>query len=115
MPWKRNKEPDPLEARRRQIADAERNLQDQRRKLAEQIHGSPTTRNKTSAEPPVWRREEDGPVRPAETSAARRRHLARQRQRDMIVFFIFIAVLVIVLIAAYWIAYGHNSNSLPGT
>src|ERR1700692_465688 len=39
MPWNRN-DPDPLEARRRQLAEQERLLSEQRRRLTEQSQGS---------------------------------------------------------------------------
>jgi|SRR5271170_400993 len=113
MPWNR-KETDPLESRRRQLAQAERNLQERRRQISEKLHCAPP--GAKPMEPPVWRMEDDArPRRTSEPSPARKRHLARQRQRDRALFFIFIVVLLIVLVAVYWIASAHSAGQLPGT
>ena len=99
MPSNRN-DPDPLETRRRQLAEQERLLSEQRRRLTEQLHptGESTTRVKP-AEPPVWRMEDDGHhVRIVEPTP---RHLARQRQRDMVLFFIFIIVFIFIVILIF--------------
>ncbi len=104
MSWNR-KETDPLEARRRQIAEAEQRLLEQRRKLTEQLNGSSEPK---SVEPPVWRMEEDTPHRATEPAAARKRDLARQRQRDRILFFIFIVVLLVIIVVAYCIAHSTS-------
>ncbi len=105
MPWKRD-EPDPLEARRRQLAEQEKALVEQRRKLAEEIQSSGTVKR---AEPLVWRNEDDTPIaRAAEPTPARRRHLARQRQRDMIAAVGLIILFLIVVGLVVWIAYVHN-------
>ena len=107
MPWMR-KDPDPLEARRRQLADAERALAEQRRRLNAQING---TAGAKPMEPPVWRMEEDAPDRAPELTPARRRHLARQRQRDMVLCIIFAIVLLIVLVAIYFIGFSHGASA----
>jgi hypothetical protein len=106
MPWNRN-EPDPLEARRRQLAEQQRLLAEQRRRLTEQVQ--PSDEAVRRAEPLVWRTEDDSPVaRAAEPTPARKRNLARQRQRDMIVVFGLVILFLIVLGMLIWVAYVHN-------
>jgi hypothetical protein len=115
MAWNRN-DPDPLEARRRQLAEAERQLAEQRRRLTEALHesGNPSAHVKP-VEPPVWRLEEDiRPERAADPTPARKRNLARQRQRDMVLFFLFIGLLLIVLVVVLWVAYVHNTAPVSG-
>jgi hypothetical protein len=110
MPWNRN-DPDPLEGRRRQLAEAERLLFEQRKKLKEELRqsGEPSP-----AEPPVWRMEEDGRhERVTDPVPARKRNLARQRQRDMVLFFLFIGLLLIVLVVVLWV-YVHNTAPING-
>jgi len=115
MPWPR-KEPDPLEARRRQLAEQQRHLSEQKKRLTERLNSIPSSAGARRIEPPVWRREEDGPNgRDAEPTPARRRNLARQRQRDMVLFFIFIIVLLIVLGVVIWVAYVRNTIPINGT
>ena len=110
MPWNRN-EPDPLEAKRRLLAEQERALAAQRRQLSEQLRtGELPSGQVKPAEPPVWRMEDDhGSSRDVDPTPARKRHLARQTQRDMILFFIFIVVLIIVIGAVVWVVYVHNT------
>lgn len=115
MPWNRN-DPDPLEARRRQLAEQERLLAEERRRLTELLHpsGESATANVKPVEPPVWRMEEDGsPQRVTEPIPARKRNLARQRQRDMILVFALILLFIIVVVIVLWVAYVHNNA--PGT
>ena len=117
MLWKRN-DPDPLEPRRRQLAEQERLLSEQRRQLTEQLRqsGEPSPANLKPAEPPVWRMEEDGPhQRVTDPTPARKRNLARQRQRDMVLFFVFIGLFLIVLVIVLWIAYVHNTAPISAT
>ncbi len=117
MPWKRN-EPDPLEARRRQLAEQERLLAEQRKRLTEELQqsGEASSPNLKPTEPPVWRMEEDGRhERVADPSPARKRNLARQRQRDRFLFFVFIIVLLVVLVIVLWVAYVHNNAPVTGT
>ena len=116
MPWKRN-DPDPLEARRRLLAEQERLLAEQRKRLTEQLNGNGDAPSDSikRAEPPVWRMEEDvRQVGLGASSPARHRNLARQRQRDMMLFFIFFALLFIVLVIVLWIAYAHGSSMANG-
>jgi len=114
MPSNRN-DPDPLEARRRQLAEQERLLSEQRRRLTEQLH--PTGESTTSvkpAEPPVWRLEDDGPPqRIIEPTTQRKRNLARQTQRDMIVVLFLIVLFLIIVGVALWII--HDHDALPAT
>jgi hypothetical protein len=113
MPWNRN-DPDPLEARRRQLAEQERLLSEQRKRLTEQLHPSGESPVKP-VEPPVWRMEEDGPhERITDPTPARKRNLARQRQRDMVLFFVFIGLFLIVLVIVLWVAYVHNTAPING-
>ena len=115
MPWNRN-DPDPLEARRRLLAEQERLLAEQRRLLTEQLHQSgESAANPKPAEPPVWRMEEDGPhQRATDPAPVRKRNLARQRQRDMILCFVFIVVLLIVMGIVLWVAHVHNNAPING-
>jgi len=114
MPWNRN-DPDPLEARRRQLAEQERLLSEQRRRLTAQLHGESSPASVKPAEPPVWRMEENGRhERIADPTPARKRNLARQRQRDMILFFVFIGLFLIVLVIVLWVAYVHNTAPING-
>jgi len=116
MPWNRN-DSDPLEARRRQLAEQERLLSEQRRLLTEQLHqsGESPAANVKPAEPPVWRMEEDGPPqRVTDPAPARKRNLARQRRRDMVLFFVFIGLFLIVLVIVLWVAYVHNTAPVNG-
>lgn len=107
MSWMR-KEPDPLETRRRQLAEAERALLEQRRKLSERLNCTTSAR---PIEPPVWRMEDDVRNRTPEMTPARRRHLARQRQRDRVLFFVCAIVLLVVVVLAYWMANHHGSSA----
>jgi len=116
MPWNRN-DPDPLEARRRQLAEQERLLAQQRKLLTEQLQQSadPSAAQAKPAEPPVWRMEDDSPHKPVvEPASTRKRNLARQRQRDMFLFFIFIIVFLIVMSILLWVAYYHNPAPTTG-
>jgi hypothetical protein len=109
MPWHRN-DPDPLEARRRQLAEQERLLAEQRRRLTEELRGELSSTEAKPAEPPVWRMEEDGlHQRASDPTPARKRNLAHQRRRDMVLFFIFIGLLLVVLVIVLWVAYVHNT------
>ena len=117
MPWHRN-DPDPLAARRRQLAEQERLLSEQRRRLTEQLHqsGESPPANAKPAEPPVWRMEEDGlHERVIDPTPTRKRNLARQRRRDRMLFFIFIVLLLIVVGIVLWVAYVHNTAPNNGT
>jgi hypothetical protein len=110
MAWSSN-EPDPLKARRLQLAEQERRLAEQMSRLNHELeHGStpdPAAEPKP-AEPPVWRMEEESPRRSApESVSARRRNLARQRQRDRFVFFLCMALLLIVLGVVLWVWKTH--------
>jgi len=112
MPWTRN-DPDPLEARRRQLAEQERQLAELRRRLTEQLHpsGESSSTVVKPAEPLVWRTEDDAQHdRVIEPATARKRNLARQTQRDMILFFGFALFLIVVMILL-WIAYLHELSA----
>jgi hypothetical protein len=112
MAWNRD-DPDPLEERRRQLAELEKNLAEQRRRLIEQMQAPgaeamPTAR----VEPLVWRNEDDLPTRVVEPTAARKRNLARQTRRDRIVAVGLIILLVVVIVIGFWIARAHTT-ALP--
>jgi hypothetical protein len=115
MPWNRN-DPDPLEARRRQLAEQERLLAEQKRRLTEELHqAGESAANVKPAEPPIWRMEEDGRrERAADPAPARKRNLARQRRRDMVLFFVLIGLLLIVLVIVLWVAHVHNNAPVGG-
>jgi hypothetical protein len=109
MPWPRN-DPDPLEERRRQLAEKERLVAEQLSQLTRQMHLSgepPPPPAAKPVEPPVWRLEEE--PRRVDPMPVRRRHLARQTQRDMLVFFISLGVLLLVVTILLWVAYVHNN------
>jgi len=110
MAWNRS-EPDPLEARRRQLAELEKNLAEQRRRLLEQMQPfSPTTSEPVArAEPLVWRNEDDAPLpRAPSRSSGTTRTTARQTRRDMLVAVSLIILLLIILGLGLWIAHVHN-------
>lgn len=111
MPWNRS-EPDPLEVRRRELAEKERLVSERMSQLTEQLRqaGEPVPTQVKPADPPVWRMEDEGSSpHPTDPAPARKRNLARQRQRDMIVFFVCISVLLLVLIVVLWVAYVRNT------
>jgi hypothetical protein len=115
MPWNRHDPPDPLEARRRELAEQERQLAQQRQRLSDELRGSGQAPPAKPVEPPIWRLEDDSRhARAADPTPARKRHLARQRQRDMALFFIFIVVLLIVLAIVFIVAYVHNTTPVNG-
>lgn len=114
MPWNRN-DPDPLEARRRQLAEQERILAEQRRLLTEQLRQSGEPPSAKPAEPPVWRMEEDAQhERVVDSTPVRKRNLARQRQRDMVLVFGLIILLLIVLGIVLWVVHVHNTVPING-
>ena len=116
MPWRRN-DPDPLEERRRKLAEQERLLAEQMSRLNEQLHptGEAHQTGTKQVEPPVWRLEEDGsPRRAATPTAGPKRHLARQTQRDMWLFFIAVGVLLMVVTIFVWVAYARNNPPTIG-
>jgi len=115
MPWNRN-DFDPLEARRRQLAEQERLLAEQRQRLTEQLRQSgESTANDKPAEPPIWRMEEDAlHQRITDPAPARKRDLAHQRRRDMILVFGLILLFLIVLVIVLWVAYVHNTAPVNG-
>jgi hypothetical protein len=108
MPWNRN-DPDPLEARRRKLAEQERLLAQQRKLLTEQLQQStdPSTAHLKPAEPPVWRMEDD--IRYRTAAEPTPRNLARQRQRDRLLVFVLIVFLIIVIGIVLWVARVHNT------
>jgi hypothetical protein len=115
MARNRNDDPDPLEGRRRRLAEQERLLAEQRRRLTEQLQRSNEFPAPAKpAEPPVWRMEEEGHSGGTpDPTPARKRHLARQRQRDMVLFFLFIGLFFVVVLGI-WIAYVHNMAAANG-
>jgi hypothetical protein len=118
MPWNRN-DPDPVENKRRQLAEQERLIAEQMSRLTEELQqsGQPSPVDLKSIEPPVWRMEDDAHAvqRLPEPTSARKGVLARQRQRDMILFFLFIGLLLFVLIIVTWVFYTHYAPSATGS
>lgn len=106
MLWKRE-EPDPLEAKRRHLAEQERALVEKQRVLREQLRngGAPGLAARVG-EPPVWRMEDEPPDAAADPLPVRR-HLARQRRRDRLFFFACIGLLLLVIAVLLWVAYVH--------
>jgi hypothetical protein len=102
-------EPDPLKARRRQLAEQERLLAERMSRLTQELNedaSAPVAVKKN--EPPVWRLEEEtAPRRAPETVAAPVRVLGRQRQRDMIIFFLCTALLVAICLLVAWLWKTH--------
>jgi len=114
MPWNRNDPPDPIEVKRRQLAEQERLLSEKMSQLHEELHQSGEPPSSKPGEPPVWRLEEESVIRPLpEPAATRKGTLARQRQRDMVLFFIFIALLLIVLGFVIWAHYSATAQANP--
>jgi hypothetical protein len=116
MPWNRN-EPDPIEDRRRQLAEQERLLAEHRRLLMEKLHpnGHGSAEAAKPAAPLVWRNEDESPVaRDTEPTPARKRHLARQRQRDRLVVIGLTILFLIVVSLMIWVAYVHNTAASSG-
>ena len=106
MAWSRD-EPDPLRAKRRQLANQEKELALRMSQLTEELRRAPNERKK-APEPPVWRLEDEiSPRQAAESTSARRRNLARQTRRDKILFFLFIAVLLVVSCIFFWVYETH--------
>lgn len=104
MPWSRNDDPDPLEAKRRQLEEQQRLLDEQMLQLKRQLSGDELPEEVKPAEPPVWRMEDDHqPRRRVELASARKRDLARQRQRDMIIFFVCIIALLLAVLIFMWV------------
>lgn len=107
MPWSRD-EPDPLRAKRRALAEQERLLAERMSQLTQELRQAPEPAAKKLVEPPVWRMDEDGLIRPApEMSSIRRRDLARQRRRDKILFFLFIGLLLVASAIFVWVYQTH--------
>jgi hypothetical protein len=115
MPWLRN-DPDPLEAKRRQLEEQQRLLAERQAQLTRELEhsGEEVPEAIKPAEPPVWRMEDDA-LRPRSVDApnTRKRNLARQRQRDMILFFICIVAFLFVLAIFLWLRahYASLNNS----
>jgi len=109
------KEPDPLRGKRLQLAERERLLVEQMSQLNEKLARGGEDAPKP-IEPPVWRLEEDAPVRShnSEPTAAGRRVLARQRRNDKILFFVLVAALIVVIFLVVTLAHSHAQGSLPG-
>jgi hypothetical protein len=110
MPWNRN-DSDPIENKRRQLAEQERLLAEQMSRLTEELYqsGQSNSIDSKSTEPPIWRMEDDTHAvqRIPEPPVARKGVLARQRQRDMLLFFLFIGLFLFVLIIVIWVFYTH--------
>jgi hypothetical protein len=112
MAWSRN-EPDPLKARKLQLAEQERRLAEQMSRLAHELeHGSDASPAEVKpAEPPLWRMEEDSPRRALpEPTSARKRNLARQRRRDRLVSFLWMGLLLVALAIVLWVWKVHMSG-----
>ena len=107
MPWFRD-DPEPLRAKRRELAEKERDLAARMSQLNQELRNAPEEAARKLAEPPVWRLEEEKAARLApEDRAGRPRDLAYQRQRDKILFFLLIGLLLVVTIIFYWLYQTH--------
>jgi len=100
----------PLATKRRLLEERERLLAQRRRELKQQLEsgGAPEAAARVD-QPPVWRMEDDHHDRAVDSSSARPRHLARQRQRDMVVFFCM-GLLLAVIVVLLWIAWIHTAS-----
>jgi hypothetical protein len=108
MPWFRDDDPEPLRAKRRELAEKERALAARMSELARELRDGPAAEARKLAEPPVWRLEDDHARRNlSETSAVRSPTLARQRRRDKIFFFLLIALLLVLTCIFFWIYQTH--------
>ena len=115
MPWNRNNEPDPLEAKRRQLEEQQRLLAEQMSRLSRQLNGESLPEDEKPVEPPVWRMEEDSTSRRlTDPLSPRKRNLARQRQNDMILFFIFMGVLLVAICIFFWLWHIHYAAMTSG-
>ena len=103
--WSRS-EPDPIKARRRQLAEQERFLAERMAQLNRELHAGPDApAGKKAPEPPVWRMEDEAQKSAAtEAGPGAPRVLARQRRRDKAIFFLCIAFLLglILIVAWFW-------------
>jgi len=115
MPRRRN-DPDPLEDKRRELAERERVIAEKLARIGQGLDPDAPPEPEKPAEPPVWRLEEDGPAsRPIEMLPSRnRRHLAAQRQRDKMLFFIAFGILIIVMSIVVWVACFHDGSTAVG-
>jgi t-SNARE complex subunit (syntaxin) len=109
------KEPDPLQGRRKLLAEQERLLAERMTKLHQKLarNGEEEDPNVPSKppEPPVWRLEEETPRAPRhEAPAMNKRVLNRQRRNDQILFCIMMVALVVVVLLVLALAHSH----LPG-
>ena len=103
MPWSRS-EPDPIKARRRQLAEQEKLLAERMAQLNRELHsGATVPEEKKEPEPPVWRMEDETQRSVAsEIAPAAPRVLARQRRRDKVIFFLCIAFLLALILVVVW-------------
>jgi hypothetical protein len=102
MPWNRP-EPDPIKARRRQLADQEKLLAERMARLTHQLHDGSATKPKKASEPPVWRMEDEAQKSAAsDPISGAPRVLARQRRRDKVIFFLCIALLLVLVLIVAW-------------
>ncbi len=107
MPWFRD-DPEPLRAKRRELAEKERALAARMSQLTQELRNAPEEAARKLAEPPVWRLEEEKAARLApEDGSARPRDLAYQRQRDKFFFFLLIGLLLLVTFLFYWLYHTH--------
>jgi hypothetical protein len=102
MPWSRS-EPDPIKARRRQLAEQERLLAERMAQLRQELSGPGDPEIKKAPEPPVWRLEDETQNNSGnEVVPAAPRVLARQRRRDKVIFFLCIAFLLVLILIVAW-------------
>lgn len=106
MPWSRD-DPDPLRAKRKQLAEQEKELAERMSRLHQKMKEERESASKPP-DPPVWRLEDEHvSPRVPEPTSAKRRNLARQTQRDKIFFFIFVALLVVAMLIFFWMYQAH--------
>jgi t-SNARE complex subunit (syntaxin) len=114
------KEPDPLQGRRKLIAEQERLLAERMTKLHEKLArgGEEEDPNVPPKPPelPVWRLEEDVQRLPRhEAPAVNKRVLNRQRRNDQILFCIMMVALVVVVLLVLALAHSHLPGSIAGS
>jgi hypothetical protein len=114
------KEPDPLQGRRKLLAEQERLLAERMSKLHEKLarggeEEDPNVPPKPP-EPPVWRLEEDVPRAPRFNAPnVNKRVLNRQRRNDQILFGIMMVALVVVVLLVLALARSRLPGAVAGS
>jgi hypothetical protein len=114
------KEPDPLQGRRKLLAEQERLLAERMSKLHEKLARGGEEEDPNDPpkppEPPVWRLEDDVQRLPRNTApAVNKRVLNRQRRNDQILLCIMMVALIVVVLLVLAIAHSHLPGAVAGS